>query len=182
MNTITFNDYELNLLHGLLTDEEIRLKKAYKILSKNGDNFGNTKNYIEKVNKLRMKFTNMDDTEDYFEVFNRIEDNIPDAKNGGGKMKYRKKPVVIEAIKYERKHMGRALNFCNKFEGNPHGNKLRYNPHDNEYYVDTLEGCMKVTEGDYIIKGVNGEFYPCKPDIFEKTYEKVFEVEEWNYK
>ena len=94
-------------------------------------------------------------------------------------MKYRKRPVVIEAIKYERKHIGRALNFCNKFEGNP---KLRYNPHDNEYYVDTLEGCMKVTEGDYIIKGVNGEFYPCKPDIFEKTYEKLdeeIEVEKW---
>lgn len=90
-------------------------------------------------------------------------------------MKYKKKPVVIEAIKYERKHIGRALNFCNKFEGNPHGNKLRYNPHDNEYYVDTLEGCVKATEGDYIIKGINGEFYPCKPDIFEKTYEKLDE-------
>lgn len=83
-------------------------------------------------------------------------------------MKYRKKPVVIEAIKYEKEHISRALDFCNK---------LRYNPHDNEYYVDTLEGCMKVTEGDFIIKGVNGEFYPCKPDIFEKTYEKLFEVE-----
>lgn len=80
MNTIIFNDYELNLLHGLLADEEIRLKKAYKILSKNGDNFENTKNYIGKVNKLRMKFTNMDDTEDYFEVFNRIEDNSLDTK------------------------------------------------------------------------------------------------------
>lgn len=81
-------------------------------------------------------------------------------------MKYRKKPVEIEAIKYEKEHIGRALDFCNKF---------RYNPHDNEYYVDTLEGCMKATEGDYIIKGVNGEFYPCKPDIFDKTYEKFDE-------
>ena len=81
-------------------------------------------------------------------------------------MKYRKKPVEIEAIKYEKEHIGRALNFCNKFE---------YNPHDNEYYIDTLEGCMKATEGDYIIKGVNGEFYPCKADIFGKTYEKLDE-------
>lgn len=81
-------------------------------------------------------------------------------------MKYRKKPVIVEAIKYEKKHIGRALDFCNK---------LRYNPHDNEYYVDTLEGCMKVTEGDFVIKGVNGEFYPCKTDIFEKTYEKLDE-------
>lgn len=80
MNTIKLNDYELNLIHGLLADEEIRLKKAYKILSKNGDNFGNTKNYIEKVNKLRMKFTTMDDTEDYFEVADRIEDYNLDNK------------------------------------------------------------------------------------------------------
>lgn len=80
MKTITLNDYELNLLHGLLADEEIRLKTAYKILSKNGDNFANTKNYIEEVNKLRMRFTNMDDTEDYFEVFDRIQDYSLDAK------------------------------------------------------------------------------------------------------
>lgn len=80
MKTIKLNDYELNLIHGLLADEEIRLKKAYKILSKNGDNFGNTKNYIEEVNKLRMRFTNMDDTEDHFEVFDRIEENSLDTK------------------------------------------------------------------------------------------------------
>ena len=41
------------------------------------------------------------------------------------------------------------------------------------YYIRTLEGEMKLTDGDYIIKGVNGEFYPCKPDIFEKTYEVI---------
>lgn len=78
--------------------------------------------------------------------------------------KYRKKPVVIDAIKYDKQHIGRLLNFCGVLE---------YNPHDNEYYVKTLEGCMKVSDGDYIIKGVNGEFYPCKADIFEKTYEEV---------
>ena len=39
--------------------------------------------------------------------------------------------------------------------------------------IETLEGTMEASEGDYIIKGVNGEFYPCKPDIFEKTYELV---------
>lgn len=37
--------------------------------------------------------------------------------------------------------------------------------------IDTLEGSLQVSKGDYIIKGVNGEFYPCKPDIFHKTYE-----------
>ena len=40
-------------------------------------------------------------------------------------------------------------------------------------FIRTLEGDMKISNGDYIIKGVNGEFYPCKPDIFEKTYERV---------
>lgn len=39
--------------------------------------------------------------------------------------------------------------------------------------IQTLEGDLECTKGDFIIKGVNGEFYPCKPDIFEKTYERV---------
>lgn len=43
------------------------------------------------------------------------------------------------------------------------------------FYIPTLEGNMKANIGDYIIKGINGEFYPCKPDIFDKTYEKVTE-------
>lgn len=43
------------------------------------------------------------------------------------------------------------------------------------FYIPTSEGIMKVSFGDYIIKGVNGEFYPCKPDIFAKTYEEVTE-------
>lgn len=42
--------------------------------------------------------------------------------------------------------------------------------------IKTLEGVMTADIGDYIIKGVNGEFYPCKPDIFEKTYEEVKEL------
>lgn len=46
--------------------------------------------------------------------------------------------------------------------------------HDHtDIYIDTLEGTMCASVGDFIIKGVQGEFYPCKPDIFEKTYEKV---------
>lgn len=80
MNTIKLNDFELNLLHGLLADEEIRLKKAYKILSGHEDIFENTKIYIEEVNKLRKKFTEIDDTEDYFEVADRIENYRLDNK------------------------------------------------------------------------------------------------------
>lgn len=44
---------------------------------------------------------------------------------------------------------------------------------DKEVFIDTLEGTMKADKGDWIIKGVKGELYPCKPDVFEMTYEKV---------
>lgn len=80
MKTIALSDFELNLIHGLLADEEMRLKKAYKILSDHEDIFENTKKYIEEVNKLRKKFTEIDDTEDYFEVADRIEDYNLDNK------------------------------------------------------------------------------------------------------
>ena len=83
-------------------------------------------------------------------------------------MWYRKKPVVIEAVQYLReRNVSSCMDFCPD---------MRYNPDDNEYDIITLEGKMRVSEGDFIIKGVNGEFYPCKPDIFEKTYEKAMEV------
>lgn len=78
--------------------------------------------------------------------------------------KYKKKPIIVDAIKYDKQHIGKMLNFCGVLE---------YNPHNNEYYVRTLEGRMKVNDGDYIIKGINGEFYPCRADIFLKTYEEV---------
>lgn len=54
--------------------------------------------------------------------------------------------------------------------------RVNYEDKDNPYLkIETLEGIMKASVGDYIIKGVNGEFYPCKPDIFEKTYERVID-------
>lgn len=54
--------------------------------------------------------------------------------------------------------------------------RVNYEDKDNPYLkIETLEGTMKASVGDYIIKGVNGEFYPCKPDIFEKTYERVID-------
>jgi len=81
---------------------------------------------------------------------------------------YRKKPVVIEAIQYQRED---NILTMQKFVGE----SLEYNPDDNEYYIITLEGSMKASIGDWIIKGVQGEFYPCKPDIFEKTYEEVWD-------
>lgn len=86
-------------------------------------------------------------------------------------MKYRKKPVVIEAMEYLREE--NIVSIQNWFIENGSAKDFKYNPYDNEYYISTLEGDMKVSNGDYIIKGVQGEFYPCKPDIFKETYEKV---------
>jgi len=78
-------------------------------------------------------------------------------------MKYRKKPVVIEAIQFT----GDNHNECCEFiEGN-FDNTLNY-PN-----IKTLEGIMRIDKGDFIIRGVKGEYYPCKPDIFEHTYEPI---------
>lgn len=89
------------------------------------------------------------------------------------RMKYRKKPVIIEAIQFED-NSDRIIEI-HEFMG---GDTIRVNceDKDNPYLkIETLEGIMKASVGDYIIKGVNGEFYPCKPDIFEKTYERVID-------
>ena len=82
-------------------------------------------------------------------------------------MKYRKKPVVIEAIRYLQNEDNRqeVSDFVGKWlerKVQPYG-----------LVISTLEGEMICAPGDWIIKGVKGEFYPCKPDIFEATYEKV---------
>lgn len=78
-------------------------------------------------------------------------------------MKYRKKPVVIEAVRFF--NTADIHEFC--------GNKVREQVGKDYLEIETLEGIMRAIKGDFIIKGVNGEFYPCKPDIFEKTYEAV---------
>ena len=71
----SFTDYEINLIHGLLVDEEIRLEKKMPVLFADfRHNFDNVKAYVEEVKRLRKLFTKIDDTEDYFEVFSRIED------------------------------------------------------------------------------------------------------------
>ena len=75
--------------------------------------------------------------------------------------KYRKKPVEIQAVQWNGENIKEVLDFS----------KDAYLGKDDcTLFVETLEGDMKASIGDYIIKGVNGEFYPCKPDIFEKTY------------
>lgn len=90
---------------------------------------------------------------------------------------YKKKPVVIEAFKYDGDFMDQTGEYyvphwsvssleagLLSFEG------------QGDLFINTLEGKMLVSVGDYVIKGVQGEIYPCKPDIFELTYELVEEI------
>lgn len=87
--------------------------------------------------------------------------------------KYRNKPVIIEAIQFEDN--ADCILAIHKFVGQE-TTRVNYEDKDNPYIkIETLEGTMKASVGDYIIKGVNGEFYPCKPDIFAKTYEEITE-------
>ena len=79
---------------------------------------------------------------------------------------FRKKPVIVEAIQFREKNISAVQDFC--------GNKLIFDSETNAYRIITLEGhSYPLQEDDWIIEGINGEFYPCKPDIFEKTYEEV---------
>ena len=82
--------------------------------------------------------------------------------------RYVKKPIVVEAVQYNGNNVQEILNFCG---GTAVVGTL------NEITIKTLEGPLHVSEGDFIIKGVEGEFYPCKPDIFEKTYDVVENAE-----
>jgi len=82
-------------------------------------------------------------------------------------MKFRKKPVVIEAIQWD----GTFHHSC-KIE-DEFGTKFTVLRDSTRWHIGILEGQHEVSPKDWIIKGVAGEFYPCKPDIFEKTYEKV---------
>lgn len=77
--------------------------------------------------------------------------------------KYKTKPCEIEAIQWNGNNLEEIKRFTH------------YNIDWDYYnlYVDTLEGRMTASEGDYIIKGLRGEFYPCKPDVFEKKYEVI---------
>ena len=81
-------------------------------------------------------------------------------------MKYRKKPVEVEAIQLTKDNMIEVLSFCNS-------NDIVASNEDGQLSIRTLEGTMIASVNDYIIRGVKGEIYPCKPDIFEQTYDKV---------
>lgn len=82
-------------------------------------------------------------------------------------MKYRKKPIIIEAVQFIDDDYGTLCALGSL------GLKPNIKKDPLRIEIETLEGIMTASQGDFIIKGINGEFYPCKPDIFEKTYERI---------
>jgi len=92
-----------------------------------------------------------------------------------GPSKYRKKPVVIEAMRWSGTNLRELIDFTGL---HPSANKWTWEEYEavvakDGFKIFTLEGAHHVTEGDYIIKGVKGEFYACKPDIFLMTYDRA---------
>ncbi len=80
-------------------------------------------------------------------------------------MKYIKKPVEVEAVQWNGKNINEVLEFTN--------NAAKFK--NGKMQISTLEGIMTASVGDYVVKGVKDEFYPCKPDIFNATYASVEE-------
>ncbi|WP_425524267.1 hypothetical protein [Streptococcus dysgalactiae] len=78
---------------------------------------------------------------------------------------FREKPVVIEAVRFIGSNYEEVREFIEQ----------ETLCSDLSIVIPTLEGDMVAQKGDYIIKGVQGEFYPCKPDIFEETYDEIIE-------
>lgn len=87
---------------------------------------------------------------------------------------FKKKPVVVEAMQFTRNNWDELV----AFTAGRASNFIKSTVMKDTYLceISTLEGTMIATEYDYIIKGVRGEFYPCKPDIFWQTYDEVSDV------
>lgn len=86
--------------------------------------------------------------------------------------RFRKRPLEVEAVQFDGQQVRNVLEAFD--------NKINYVASDGVdrlfLSIRTLEGLMEVSPGDWIIKGIKGEFYPCKPDVFEATYEEVMET------
>jgi hypothetical protein len=93
--------------------------------------------------------------------------------------KYRKKPVVIEAVRYlfldqqVVPHFSDQPDWLQQAQLGEEGEEGKLWLKSAELMIGTMEGPLRVSQGDWIIRGVSNEIYPCKPDIFEKTYEEA---------
>lgn len=94
--------------------------------------------------------------------------------------KYVKKPVIIEAIKWTTSNLFEVTKFISGIKPDTKGSissdkweDYKDSVEKDGLFINTLEGKMKVSKGDYIIKGIKGGFYPCKPDIFKSSYKLV---------
>lgn len=85
--------------------------------------------------------------------------------------KYIKKQIKIEAVQWTGDNTWEVAKFLDTGS-----RSFKIDTEKKEVYIETLEGTMTASEYDYIIRGIKGEFYPCKPDIFEESYEEVENV------
>ena len=90
-------------------------------------------------------------------------------------MKYRKKPVVVDAIQLNHNNDMEIMDFVGVELERTSTHPTGHPEYQRALVIPTLEGQHIASNGDWIIKGVQGEYYPCKPDIFEATYEEVQE-------
>lgn len=86
-------------------------------------------------------------------------------------MQYRKKPVVIEACQWDPHNSQAFLEWLGALPDQARLHEIEF--HGGPIAINTLEGWMRAEPGDYIICGIKNELYPCKPDIFEASYERV---------
>ena len=95
-------------------------------------------------------------------------------------MKYHKKPIVIEAFQMTEKRRWDNSEWPNwlhqAWQRGPSEGGVWCKNGGDELYCGTLEGVHKIDWDDWVIQGIKGELYPCKPDIFEATYEKVEDI------
>jgi len=98
-------------------------------------------------------------------------------------MKFRKKPVVIEAVQLQWDTWSEMCDHAGVgklADGKPEGQM--YGKESIQLVIPTLEGVMIANENDWVIKGVKGKIYPCKPDIFEETYEPEYQDSDYKSK
>ena len=133
------------------------------------------RNYIDFISSpyVQVEYLSYKEIEDKYgltkeEVNNKIRNQI----NKLIMVKsYQKKNVVIQAVQVTRENIEMLSHILNKEGAEVYFSNGNMSSDDFHLIIKTLEGDMKANVGDYIIKGIKGEFYPCKPDIFRETYE-----------